>query len=299
MLRTRLESGSKLPHSKAPCGREQFCDRAKDLPPVKRLLVYFEFARVAFLKILAYRLRYYTGIVTYFVNVSVYYFIWQAIYSSSPSVAGYDLRQMLTYVAVGWIIRSFYFNNVDREMAAEVAEGKIAMSLIKPVDTQLMYLAQTVGEACFRAVLFTLPIAALLVFVYPIEAPASFSAGLLFLVSCVFSLLIFTMINFIVGMMALHIYSILGVIRAKYFIVEFMSGLLVPITFFPEKLQSIMFLLPFPHVSFTPLQIYLGKVKGGEALGSIAMQAAWVAVLFLAGRFGWRLSTRRLCVQGG
>ena len=51
----------------------------------RSLLIYFEFARAAFLKILAYRLRYFTGIVTYFVNVSVYYFIWRAIYSSSPN----------------------------------------------------------------------------------------------------------------------------------------------------------------------------------------------------------------------
>ncbi len=86
----------------------------------KSLLVYFEFARVAFLKILAYRLRYFTGIITYFLNVSVYYFIWSAIYSSNRSVAGYDLAQMVTYISVGWIIRSFYFNNVDRDMATEV-----------------------------------------------------------------------------------------------------------------------------------------------------------------------------------
>ena len=70
-----------------------------------RFTVYFEFARIAFLKILAYRLRYFTGIIGYFINVSVYYFIWSAIYGSSTDVAGYDLSQMTTYVAVGWIIR--------------------------------------------------------------------------------------------------------------------------------------------------------------------------------------------------
>ena len=42
--------------------------------------VYAEFVRVGFVNTLAYRLRYYTGIVTYFIYVSVYYFIWKAIY---------------------------------------------------------------------------------------------------------------------------------------------------------------------------------------------------------------------------
>jgi ABC-2 type transport system permease protein len=264
-----------------------------------RFLIYFEFSRMAFLKILAYRLRYYTGIIGYFINVSVYYFIWSAIYGSSTNVAGYNLPQMTTYVAIGWIIRSFYFNNVDREMAAEVSEGKIAINLIKPVDPQMMYIAQTTGEACFRGILFTLPIAVVLMLVYPISLPASVQSGFLFILSCLLALLIFTLLNFMVGTLALHIVSIMGVIRAKYAIVEFFSGLLIPISFFPPRLQRVVSFLPFPHVSFTPLQIYLGKVRGGAAWEALGIQALWVLVLFGAGRLFWKFSTRKLSIQGG
>jgi ABC-2 type transport system permease protein len=265
----------------------------------QRLPVYFEFARIAFLKILAYRLRYYTGIVTYFINVSVYYFIWKAIFASASHVAGYALSDMVTYVGVGWIIRSFYFNNIDRDMAAEVLEGKIALSLIKPVDTQLMYLSQTIGESCFRGILFTLPISVAIFLIYPIRPPASPESAVLFFVSCLFALMIFALMNFIVGTMALHIYSIMGVIRAKYFIVEFLSGLLLPLSFFPPWVRRPLAFLPFPHISFTPLQIYLGKESGPAAWGALAAQAAWVLILFFAGRGFWKFSTARLSIQGG
>ena len=265
----------------------------------QRFLIYFEFARMSFLKILAYRLRYFTGIVGYFINVSVYYFIWKAIYGSSTNVAGYNLPEMTTYVAIGWIIRSFYFNNVDREIAMEVSEGKIAVNLIKPVDPQLMYIAQTAGEACFRGVMFTLPIAVVLMLIYPIGLPPSISLGFLFILSCLLALLIFTLLNFIVGTLALHIVSILGVIRAKYAIVEFFSGLLIPISFFPAGLQRFMAFLPFPHVSFTPLQIYLGKARGAAAWEALGIQSLWVLFLFATGRIFWKLSTRKLSVQGG
>ncbi len=265
----------------------------------KSLLVYLEFARAAFLKILAYRLRYFTGIITYFINVSIYYFIWHAIYSANKNVAGYDLSQILTYVAVGWVVRSFYFNNVDRDLATEVLEGKIAINLVKPVDTQLMYLAQTAGESCFRAVMFTLPIAIVILLVYPVRPPASLAAGGVFVISCLLSLLIFSLLNFIVGTMALQLVSIVGIIRAKYFIVEFTSGLLIPITFFPGWLQRILSFLPFPQISYTPLQIYLGREHGWNALHALGLQALWVAVLYLAGRFYWKHSTRRLSILGG
>ena len=75
------------------------------------------------------------------------------------SIAGYNLPQMITYVSVGWIIRSFYTNTIDQEMAYEVIEGKIAMDLIKPVSVQWMWISRAIGESAFRLGLLTLPTA--------------------------------------------------------------------------------------------------------------------------------------------
>jgi len=36
-----------------------------------------------------------------------------------------------------WIVRSFYFNNIGRDIAADVIEGWMAVDLIKPVNYQL------------------------------------------------------------------------------------------------------------------------------------------------------------------
>src|SRR5690348_18040112 len=98
--------------------------------------IYGGFLRVGFVNTMAFRLRYYTGVVTYFIYVSVYYFIWKAIYANSSSIEGFDFQHMLTYIGVGWIIRSFYFNNIDQELAYQVIEGRLAMDLIKPVNIQ-------------------------------------------------------------------------------------------------------------------------------------------------------------------
>ena len=117
---------------------------------VDALAPYVEFSRVGFVNILAFRLRYFTGIITYTLNVTVYYFIWSAVYHPGQSIAGYNLPQMITYVSVGWIIRSFYTNTIDQEMAYEVIEGKIAMDLIKPVSVQWMWISRAMGESAFR-----------------------------------------------------------------------------------------------------------------------------------------------------
>src|ERR1700740_1756657 len=101
------------------------------------LKTYAEFVRIGFVNILAFRLRYYTGIITYLINVTVYFFIWRAVFANATGpIAGFSLPQILTYVSAGWILRSFYWNTIDQEMAYEVIDGKIAMDFIKPVSVQ-------------------------------------------------------------------------------------------------------------------------------------------------------------------
>jgi ABC-2 type transport system permease protein len=261
--------------------------------------IYWAFARVGFVNTLAFRLRYYTGIVTYFIYVSVYYFIWKAIYEHSTSIEGFDFPHLLTYIGVGWIIRSFYFNNIDQELAYQVIEGRLAMDLIKPVNIQLMYVSRAAGESVFRLALLTIPTAIVLFLVYPLRLPASVGHAGAFLVSVCLSFLIVAAINFAVGTFALRLQSILGLMRAKFFLLELFSGLLLPMTFFPQIAQKIMKVLPFEYISYVPMLIYLGKLNGGGLARAIALQVFWIAVLMAIGDGLWRWSTRKVIIQGG
>lgn len=260
---------------------------------------YRECVRLGFMNTLAYRLRYYTGIVTYFIYVSVYYFIWKAIYEHSSSIEGFDFGHILTYIAIGWIIRSFYFNNIDQDMAEHVMDGRLAMDLIKPINTQSMYIAHALGESLFRAGMLTLPTAALILLVFPVRLPASALHFGAFLLSVIFSFFLVAAINFAVGTLAIRLKSILGLLRAKYFLLELFSGLLLPISFFPEIFQKLFRVMPFQYISYIPVLLYLGKINGRAILGSLALQVLWVIVLLAIGAAMWRWSSRKITIQGG
>jgi viologen exporter family transport system permease protein len=248
---------------------------------------------------LAYRARYYVGVLTYLFNVAVYYFIWRAVFRSSATVAGLSLPEMITYVAVGWTIRSFYFNEIDRELAAQVQEGRLAMNLIRPVDFQTVMVADAAGQSAFRATLFTLPIALTVGLLFPVRPPASVLAGALFVLSAALSFFLVAAINFLVGLIAIRTKSIEGILRAKYMLLELLSGLLIPTTLFPEPLRTLLFASPFPHINFTPAALYLGKAAGWEAARLLGLQAGWAVALLAAGRAVWRRSQRRITIQGG
>ena len=261
---------------------------------------YLEFASVGFVNILAFRLRYYTGILTYLINVTVYYFIWRAVFAHAEGpIAGYSLPQILTYVSVGWIIRSFYWNTIDQEMAYEVIEGKIAMDLIKPVSIQWMWLTRATGESAFRLILLTAPTAVVIAFLFPVLPPASPLHFALFLAAAAGSFLLMGAINFLIGTCAIPLKSILALIRAKYWLIELLSGLLIPMSFFPHRLQAVSAWLPFEHIASTPLQIYLGRLSTGATLRLFAAEYAWIAALLVLGHLWWRRATRKITIHGG
>lgn len=262
---------------------------------------YLAFARVGFLNLLAYRTRYFVGVFTYFFNVTVWYYIWKALYSPAPDgrIGGFTFSEMLTYVATGWILRSFYFNEIDRDIASQVAEGRLAMNLVKPVDFQALTISQALGESSFRAVLFALPIGVVLFLVYPLKPPATFLAAVLFAVSGVLSALLVGAINFAVGLVAIRTKSIVGFLRAKYFVLELLSGLLIPPALFPDWFRPILDWLPFPHMSYTPGRIYLGLASGPEAFRALGLQASWVLIMLAVGRLLWRGSQKQIVLQGG
>jgi ABC-2 type transport system permease protein len=200
---------------------------------------------------------------------------------------------------VGWIIRSFYWNTIDQEMAYEVIDGRIAMDLIKPVSVQWMWLCRAMGESAFRLGLLTLPTALVVGFAFPIQGPASRENFALFLVGVLGSFFLMGAINFMIGTCAVPLKSILALIRAKQWLIELLSGLLIPMAFFPEKLQRVLAWLPFEHIAFTPLQIYLGKLDVPHALHALAIQWCWIGALLILAHVWWSRCLRTMTIQGG
>ena len=206
---------------------------------------------------------------------------------------------MLTYVSVGWIIRSFYWNTIDQEMAYEVLEGKIAMELIKPVSVQWMWLARAVGESAFRLILLTAPAAAIIALIFPVHAPASAAHFVLFLAATGASFLLMGAISFLIGTCAIPLKSILSLIRAKYWLIELLSGLLIPIAFFPAPLRAIS---RGCRLNTSPIRrcksIWVSS-RASESLLGLGISWAWVAILLWAGHLWWQRAMRKITIHGG
>lgn len=260
---------------------------------------YIEMIRIRFLMMLAYRTNYYSGILIYSINIGAYYFLWTAIYGGKESIEGLSAVQMTTYIAVSWMARAFYFNNIDREIALEIKEGKVAVELIRPYNYLGMKTMQAFGEGVFRLVFFSLPGMVIVALVFPMELSYNGITWVLFAGSLVFSFIVNTQINLITGMLTFFLFNNDGLMRAKRVIIDLFSGLLLPISFYPIWAQDIMVYFPFQAISYIPSMIFTEGMKGNEVLQAILLQGFWAIVLLLPIQVLWVIAKKRMIIQGG
>jgi ABC-2 type transport system permease protein len=268
------------------------------------------FARLAFTDLLAYRLRYIVGVLNYTIYMSVQYFLWAAVFASAPDagagIGSYRFEELVTYFAIGWIVRVSYYNNIDREIADRVGQGDIAIDLLRPVSLLRRYYGSALGEAVFRVLFMGVPTAAVLFPIFSVQGPAlggsAASAALrlaAFALSVALAFHVFFLIHFLIGSCSVFFEKIRGLIWAKFVLIQFLSGMMVPFELFPETARRVLELLPFRAIAYGPVSIYLGRASGAALWTELGLQALWLAGLWLMARALWSACRRKLQVQGG
>ncbi|MBM7649767.1 ABC-2 type transport system permease protein [Bacillus ectoiniformans] len=260
---------------------------------------YIEMIRIRFLMMLAYRTNYYSGILIYSINIGAYYFLWNAIYGDKQYIEGMTVLQMTSYVAIAWMARAFYFNNIDREIAQEIKEGKVAVEFIRPYNYLMMKTMQGLGEGIFRLSFFSIPGMVIVALIFNITFSADVNVWAMFAVSLMFSFFINIQINLLTGILTFFFFNNAGLIRAKRVVIDLFSGLLLPISFYPGWAQRIMEFLPFQGISYIPSMIFTESFTGAQIGEAILSQIIWVLVLIIPIQILWLIARKQLVVQGG
>ena len=122
---------------------------------------------------------------------------------------------------------------------------------------------------------------------------------LFYLISCIMSFLIYVLFDFCIGMVAFFTNYVFGLYMVKESLMSFLTGQLIPLSFFPAAVQRVFDFLPFSSMIYAPVMIYLGKYQGTELVWVLVRQLVWVLLLYGLGTLIWNRVTKRLVVLGG
>jgi ABC-type uncharacterized transport system permease subunit len=278
----------------APAGREPLSRSPwRDVPAYRQII------NSRLRTTLAYRQNVFFLLAILILQIFILRKVWTALYQGHTTVDGLTLHALLVYITLAnlqnWVLQdptiSFYMYN-------RVREGQVAFDLVRPVGFVPQMFAHLVGSS-FATVIFGLVALPFIFFAGTLGAPASPTALLLYLASFVLGYVITTLLTLMLGMFAFWTTEISGLTMLYRLINQFFAGALVPISLFPGAIRIIADVLPFQATTYTPVAIYVGRVRGADALGALGVQAAWVVLLIFASWAMWQRALHRVVVQGG
>lgn len=253
---------------------------------------------------MAYKGAFYLFMLIELFSAFIGYFLWMAIYGSTnqETLGGLTRNEMIVYVFMTHVATQIAMIAIDEWIAEDVEAGSVAMNLIKPIDYRTSLLARAFGDFIYRFIAPSVFVWAgvELYRVYALEMPfTGWGTIFLFFASCIMSFFIYTLFDFCFGMIAFLTSYSFGLFMAKTALLGFLTGQLIPLTFFPGPVQKALGLLPFSSMIYTPVMIYLGKYSGHEMAAVLFKQAFWIVILYAAGSLGWKKITKRMVVLGG
>lgn len=265
------------------------------LPVMSISVLYGRLLRAGFLRYATYGQATLAGLATNCVFGLLRTGVLLAVLAERGTVAGYDAAAAATYVWLGQGLLTVVLLWGDTELSRRIRSGDVVVDLGRPWDLQAALLAGDLGRAGFAVLTRLVPPAALGALLFGFRWPEHLATYGLFAVSTLLAVGASYGIRFLLNASAFWLLDARGVLAVWAVAGGLLSGLVMPLAWFPEWARAALWWTPFPALFQTPIDVFLERASGA----AIAHQLAWVMLLLGVGRVVLARGSRRLVVQGG
>ncbi|HHW11494.1 MAG TPA: hypothetical protein GXX33_00620 [Firmicutes bacterium] len=227
-------------------------------------------------------------------------FIWRAVYATRTTLNGLTLEQMLTYYGIATLIGCLTYDSTDWDLQWSIRTGSFLTYLLRPISYSFLAFAQKIGHRILAFWVESVPVFLIFFFVFKIRLVPAEPAWALLSLGLSFVLIFLT--NYCIGITAFWLTKTEGIRRAFLSLRDLSAGMLIPLTFFPEWMQKILFYLPFQFITYVPTRVFIGHYElAGVSLPIpqvVALQFVATVVMYAVARVLWYFGIKRFTGVG-
>jgi ABC-2 type transport system permease protein len=265
---------------------------------MKRYVSFFKMRLIAGLQ---YRTAALAGLSTQLVWGTLEILLYRAFYLDHPDTFPMGMQALSSYI---WLQQAFLTLFAawmwETELFQSVQNGTVAYELLRPVDLYGMWMFRSLALRLSRCLLRAVPVilvASLIPSPYGLRITVAPQDFLLFLLSMTLMLWVVVAMGMLCYSLSFYLVDAKGLTTLISALTELLSGSVVPLPFFPEKLRSFAELGPFGAMQNVPLRIFGGDITNiPRAMG---LQLFWAALLTLTGYVLMQQGVRRTTIAGG
>jgi ABC-2 type transport system permease protein len=200
------------------------------------------------------------------------------------------------YFFVVFLVRQFTIVWVIWEFEREINEGKLSFRLLQPLDPAWHHVSQHLSEKMAR-----LPFIIGFVFLFFSLYPQAFwlpSLGslLLSILAIILAFALRFLIQYTFSMLAFWTERANAIENFWFLFYIFLSGVVAPLTVFPEGFRAFLLWTPLPYLIYFPVALLIGlpiNVRQG-----FLVIFAWGIIFFILNRWLWRKGLRHYSGMG-
>lgn len=228
-------------------------------------------------------------------EILIAYLLWGAIFHQTgmERIGGLTYAEMVRYYLLSALLSRVIRGAENFQISQEVYDGSLTRFLIYPGH----YFSYKLSE---RAAYFLMNVFQLFVgiFIFWMIFRSEFEyfaydnfllAVLLTTYAALFNFVIMTTVE-LAAFWADNVWSLSVMMR---FITSFFSGMMLPLSLYPDWLQKMLEYSPFPSMLYLPVQIALGHAGIYDFYKGLAILTAWLLPLFLFMLWVWNKGSRQ------
>ena len=265
--------------------------------------VYISYFKLKFISGLQYRIAAWAGIATQFFFGFVYIMVYVAFYESGGNNLPMELPQVVTYLWLNQALLALVNQFTrDQELFKLVREGGISYELVRPKNLYFMWYFKIIGQRLANVTLRFFPlllVTSILPYPFHMGGPASILHFLSFIVSLGLGTLLVTALAVFYPIITIITMNEKGIVNLIITTADILSGIVVPIPFFPKFLQIISSFLPFQYISDLPFRLYVGNISLADGVFGMCIQFIWIIIFIILGNILMEKNIKSVTVQGG
>ena len=225
--------------------------------------------------------------------------IFDAFYRSSSVPQPMAYPDVVTYIWLGQGMLGMLPWNADRDIRTMVREGTVVYELLRPVNLYAYWFTRSLANRTAPTLLRALPLFLVAGAFLGLQPPDSWPSAIAWIAASAGALLLSCAFSTLINISLLWTISGDGVTNLLPTAMWALSGMIVPLPFFPDWAQTIIAFMPFRGLVDLPFRLYSGHIPPSQAASVLAQQVTWSLGLILLGHRLLARGTRRLVVQGG
>ena len=238
------------------------------------------------------------GLVTQVFFGLVYICLYTVLYNGSDPQA---LRDTITYV---WIQQMFFrmMFSSDNELTNLIMNGGVAYMMVRPLDQHRFWVCRDVGGRLVGAAMRMVPMLLVQLILPPelrMSLPESPVALAQFVLSVCLGAVCLCELMAILDAINMKTLDKRGVSAILNLTMMTFSGNVIPLTLFPDTLQTLIRYQPFAQALDAPIRMYQHAAATPEWALNVGVQLVWIMVLRALGRWMWQRRLDDMIVQGG